>query len=137
MTERFYLCGPMSGIPGFNIPLFDEAAEKLRKTGLTIVSPAELDDPAVRADCLASPMGDHNAMHGTWADFLARDVKVIADGVEGLVLLPGWEQSRGARLEVFVALLCNKQFANYWPDDGIAFRVSPESVRKVLRMNLP
>lgn len=110
----WYLCGPMSGRPQFNIPRFDEAAEALRARGYEVVSPAELDYPAIRAACLASADGASTPeTHGggTWADFLARDVKLIADKIGGIMLLKGWQGSRGARLEAFVGLLCGKQFA--------------------------
>jgi hypothetical protein len=104
---KVYIAGPMTGIPQFNIPAFDAAAADLRLEGWDVVSPAELDDPAIRAISLASPDGaiatleSHGQTHG---DFLARDVKLIADdGIEAIVVLPGWEKSRGARHETFVA----------------------------------
>lgn len=106
---RVYLAGPMTGLPSFNIPAFDEAAATLRDMGYEVVSPAELDDPAIRAISLASPDGAIATLqsHGaTWGDFLARDVKLLVDdGIEGIVVLPGWAGSRGARLETFVGFL--------------------------------
>jgi hypothetical protein len=97
----------MTGHPHFNIPAFDRMAALLRSKGHDVVSPAELDDPATRAISMASPNGDIATIesHGkTWGDFLARDVKLLADdGIEGIVVLPGWHESRGARLETFVA----------------------------------
>lgn len=103
---KVYIAGPMTGLPSFNIPAFDALAAALRAIGHEVVSPAELDDPEIRAISLASPDGAMNTLrtHGhTWGDFLARDVKLIADdGIECIVVLPGWEQSRGARLETFV-----------------------------------
>lgn len=109
---RLYIAGPMTGIPSFNIPAFDAAASALRRAGHEVTSPAELDNPAIRAISLASPDGAIATLrsHGqTWGDFLARDVKLLADdGFQGIVVLPGWEGSRGARLETFVAnALCD------------------------------
>jgi hypothetical protein len=110
--DKYYLAGPMSFIPQFNFPLFDSVAAKLREAGHTIVSPAELDDERTREIAMASPDGepDHYEQKGgwTWGDLLARDVKVVADEVDGIVVLPGWSRSRGARLECYVAMLCNK-----------------------------
>jgi hypothetical protein len=96
----------MTYIPQYNFPLFDSYAASLRAVGHDVISPAELDDPADRASALASPDGAPQTAHHfgkTWGDFLARDVKLLADGgIEGIVVLPGWERSRGARLETFV-----------------------------------
>lgn len=103
---RLYTAGPMTGIPQYNFPAFDRMAALLREHGHDVISPAELDDPADRARAMASPDGAPQTAHGfgkTWGDFLARDVKLLADdGIEGIVVLPGWEASRGSRLETFV-----------------------------------
>lgn len=108
---KLYTAGPMTGLPQFNFPAFDAMAASLRRAGHDVISPAELDDPADRAAALASPDGHMHGghhMNKTWGDFLARDVKLIADdGIEGIVVLHGWEKSRGARLETFVAFLCD------------------------------
>lgn len=104
---KVYLAGPMTGVPQFNFPAFDAAAHRLRGVGFDVVSPAELDDPDTRAAALASTdgaPGTGSSNGETWGDFLARDVKLIADqGIEAVVVLDGWERSRGARLETFVA----------------------------------
>jgi len=117
MGIKAYVAGPMSGIPQYNIPAFDAASWALRAAGWDIVSPAELDHPEVRAACMASPdggkIGQTNGIGGTWGDFLARDVKIVADQVDAIVLLPGWENSKGANLEAFVGTLCKKTFYLY------------------------
>jgi len=94
---RVYVSGPMSGVPDNNFPLFREAAAALRVRGFEVVSPAELDEK--------NPQPNQ-----TWGDYLARDVKLIADeGIRGIVLLGDWYLSRGAKLEVVVGLLTDPQ----------------------------
>lgn len=96
---RLYLAGPMSNYPQSNFPAFYEAATDLRGRGLDIISPAELDD----AETVARALKNEPATQ-TWADFLARDVKIVSE-VDGIVFLPDWYKSRGAKLEAFVGLL--------------------------------
>lgn len=110
---RWYLSGPMSGVPYSNYPAFEAAAATLRANGFSVVSPAELDDPETRAAAMSSPSGVGHTNGHTWGDFLSRDVKLVADEVNGVILLPGWEKSRGARLEAYVALLCGHSFLEY------------------------
>lgn len=108
---KWYLAGPMTGIPQFNYPLFYSAAEILREMGLQIYSPAEMDDPTTVKAAMASKDGSADDYasdgKGTWGEFLARDVKLIADELGGIILLPNWYKSKGARLEAFVSINCN------------------------------
>jgi hypothetical protein len=104
---KVYLAGKMSGIPQYNIPKFIEVAAVLRSMGHEVVSPNELDDPEVTAKCLADMTGYADTGH-SWGEYLARDVKIVADDVEAVVVLGDWKDSRGARLEAFVARLCDK-----------------------------
>jgi hypothetical protein len=113
---KLYLAGPMTGIPGFNFPTFDAYAEHLRFRGHEVVSPAEMDGPESRAVIMASVHGNHADLPPgeTWGFYLARDVKLLTDdGIEGIVVLPGWETSKGARLETFLAkaILCLPVYA--------------------------
>lgn len=102
---KIYIAGPMTHIPSFNIPAFDAAAVDLRLRGFDVVSPAELDDPALRAEELLSPDGDPDKLTEPheWGTLLARDLVVITtSGLSAIWTLPGWERSNGARLETFV-----------------------------------
>lgn len=103
---RGYLAGPMTGLPQFNFPAFDAEATRKRADGHDVISPAELDRPETRAAALASEdgaPGSGTTSGETWGDFLARDVKLIADGgLECIWVLPDWQRSRGARLETFI-----------------------------------
>lgn len=117
---RVYIAGPMTGIPQYNFPEFDRVATLLRAMGYDVVSPAELDDPVDRAAALQSIDGSVQTKSGfgkSWGDFLARDVKLIADdGIEAIITLSGWEKSRGARLETFVGYLCHLPILSMWHD---------------------
>jgi hypothetical protein len=108
---KIYLAGPMTGIPQFNYPAFHTAAARLRELGHTVFNPAESDSPEYQAAAMASPDGAQGSIshlpHSSWGDILAEDVKMISEGgVEAIVTLPGWQNSKGARLEVFLGMLC-------------------------------
>ncbi len=115
-VTKVYIAGPMSGLPSFNYPAFNALAMYLRKQVLEpgvkafdVVSPAEFPDPHLDA-ILASPDGDPSTLVGltgmTWGDYVARAVRTIADGgFNAIVVLPGWEKSRGARLETYIGHL--------------------------------
>lgn len=106
---RLYLAGPMTGHPNHNIPLFDSVTRLLREQGLDIVSPAELDNPETRVVAASAEDGHMpKDWPDTWGDFLSRDVKLVADEVDGVVVLPEWWTSKGARLEAFCAWLTKK-----------------------------
>lgn len=114
---KLYLAGPMTGIPQFNFPAFDAAREALENLGHTIIPPDDLDDPTIRRVALASEDGvlDPSPFDNgeTWGDFLSRDVKIVADCVDGVAVMGGWRTSRGARLELFVAYLTGKPVFRY------------------------
>lgn len=129
--KKYYLAGPMSGRPQYNIPMFDAVASLLRAEGYDIVSPAEMDSETIREIALADSVADgkgrmvekDGTVH-TWGDFLKRDVKIVADVVDGIIYLPGWEKSRGARLEGFVAACSGKPIFEYNPYSGDVVEVS-------------
>lgn len=135
---KVYLAGPMSGIPQFNFPAFFEAAACLRRHGYEVVSPAEIDNEEDKGAALRSPDGISvvrtDGVSKTWGDFLSRDVKLLADtGIKGIVFLPNWQKSKGAKLEAFVGLLLGFNFWEYesgtdqYPD-GDVVRVTGQSV---------
>jgi hypothetical protein len=95
---KVYLSGPMTNIPEHNFPAFRAAAKTLRARGWTIISPAEMDE--------TQPIEN-----GTWGQYLARDLLVIAgENVDGMVFLPCWHNSRGARTEAVIGLNVRPDF---------------------------
>lgn len=102
---RIYLAGPMTQIPFFNFPAFNAAAQKLRASGHEVFNPAECDiDRHGGIDIGAdNPTGDpklaeekHNF---SLRDALAEDTAYICKEADAIAMLPGWENSKGARAE--------------------------------------
>ncbi len=116
MSKPYYLAGPMTGIPKFNFPAFVTAAVWLRQIGYEIISPAEQDSPTVQAAAFASQDGALlEGMIGgeSYGEILARDVRIVMDKAGGIILLPSWQNSRGARIETFVAMVCGHPIFEY------------------------
>lgn len=101
-----YLSGPMTGLPDHNYPAFQAAAERLRAQGATVVSPHEL--PANCPGC-----GENDLPH-SWAEHMRADLAALLT-CDVIMLLPGWETSRGAQLEKTVAEAVNMTVVDYLP----------------------
>lgn len=131
--RKYYLAGPMTGLPYANIPTFDAAAADLRSRGYDITSPAELDDAQVRKESVEDSTGLKHS--GSWGEFLARDVKLISDELNAVVVLPGWGNSRGANLEVYVAITCGYPLYRYAPDtvEGMTPMSYYQAFKEILR----
>jgi nucleoside 2-deoxyribosyltransferase len=82
---RIYIAGPMTGIPEYNYPAFNELAEHLREAGWDVVNPAELCTHQM-----------------TWAQCMRADIKALVDCTH-IYMLDGWRQSKGAKLEHAIA----------------------------------
>lgn len=102
--KKVYLAGPMRGIPEFNFPAFHDAAAYLRRRGWNVFSPAERDMSHYGKDLsVGNPTGDEQQAvdeHGfNIREAMAADLKFICEEADAIALLPGWENSRGARAE--------------------------------------
>lgn len=98
---RLYVAGPMTGIPEFNAPEFRRVGEAVKQLGHEVINPVEFDDEEgfVHAD---HPEGRQTS-EAEYAGFLRRDLlRILQFDVDGAVVLDGWENSRGALLEVHV-----------------------------------
>lgn len=91
-----YLAGPMTGLPGYNFPAFDAAAELLEAQGYRVFNPAQMDRD-VGFDPRSTEVDDKFLR-----DALRRDLAAICDA-DAIAMLPGWEKSGGARIEWMLA----------------------------------
>lgn len=82
MAKRIYIAGPMSGLPELNFPAFHAAAMVLREQGHHVENPAEINaDPKAR-----------------WLDCMRMDIARMVT-CDAVLMLPGWQNSRGAMVE--------------------------------------
>lgn len=90
--SKLYLSGPMRGKDNLNFEAFDNAAALLRRKGFTVFSPAEADRTA-----------GYNGANGErgWKECIIQDAKEVCEA-DGIVLLPGWEDSRGVFAELAI-----------------------------------
>lgn len=101
-AKKIYLAGPMRNLPYFNFPAFFEAAKKLREQGHIVFNPADRDVSKYGEEVYASPTGnleDVKHLNFSLRDSLAADTAFICREADAVYLLPGWENSKGARAE--------------------------------------
>ena len=84
-----YLAGRMSGLPDSGYPAFRAASEALRKRNYTVLSPHETHN--------GSP--DHPGGR-PW--YLREAIRLLLR-CDSVAVLPGWEHSNGAKMEVLIA----------------------------------
>lgn len=121
---RVYVAGPMSGIKEFNFPAFHAAAAKLRNEGHIVFNPAERD--IERHNGVDISKGNASGSqevaaeeHGfSLRDALADDTWWICKEADAIALLPGWEDSKGARAEHALAVALGHTIIHMVPFGG-------------------
>jgi len=106
MTYKVYLAGPMTNVGGnYNFPLFDHVATKLRKAGCEVFSPPDHARKCIGPDEKIFSMPKDEVAKYVRSMF-KQELDWICDHANVILLLPGWQQSIGARAEHAVALAC-------------------------------
>ena len=77
---KIYIAGPMTGLPDYNRPAFNKMAKALKGLDYVVLNPAVLPDGL------------------RYCEYMAITLKMV-EICDIVVLLPGWEKSKGAQLE--------------------------------------
>ena len=85
--KRVYISGPMTGIPEYNAPAFQKAYFDLQDADYFPVLPAPFVDGK------------------QYTEYLRDDLKILLD-CDGIYMLAGWQESKGAKIEHMVAMAC-------------------------------
>lgn len=115
MSEKMiaYLAGKMTGEPDLGRGQFAEKEKRLRDLGWLVINPA----------CLPTDLPSEKYMPICMA---------MIDQADYIVLLPGWEDSEGARLEMKYAAKCGKGVTEYFILDYAEryFEKHPEELKE-------
>lgn len=95
---KVYTAGPMTGMPLHNFPMFFAYQRALEEQGIEVENPADNDGGTNWQEAYANAQ----AVTHSWEYYLRRDLKRLLS-CDAVVVLPGWRQSKGARLETDVA----------------------------------
>ena len=118
VPRRLYLAGPMSGYAEHNFPEFNRVAALLRAEGYEVFNPAENADGGVQRPR---------------SFYMRRDIPALMD-CDAIAVLPDWQQSRGACLEMWIAIDLDMPIFNCRMRDG---SVSLEPVKTLDIKALP
>jgi Domain of unknown function (DUF4406) len=88
----------MTGFPEFNVPAFKAAKLNLEAQGFEIQLPFDIDN---------------EQEDWKWGDYLAEDIRLICNECSGMILMPEWIRSRGAKLEVAAGLMQSLKYPEF------------------------
>ena len=105
---RVYIAGPMTGYVDLNFPAFHRVAKLYRDRGCYVINPAEINggpnEPALYNAMSPEDKYEH------WVNCMKKDISALLT-CEMIVMLPGWTESTGAKLEHHVARSLNLTIA--------------------------
>lgn len=114
-----YIAGPMTGLPEYNFPAFHAAEARL------LMLRWEVENPTVNGADKTLP----------WDWYMRRGIEQVVK-CNSIALLPGWEKSRGAKLEVEVALALDMDVYLVYPnepdDDDVLMPLNHVEVRALM-----
>lgn len=97
---KIYIAGPMTGYDQWNFPAFFKLEESLRKLGYQVINPAHNDGTTL--ELALESAGEPERPNNSWAWYMRRDLPYLLE-CDAICVLPGWQESKGASLEVHVA----------------------------------
>lgn len=103
-----YIAGPMAGHPDLNYPAFFRAEEQLKDLGYEVLNPARNPGPKI-------------------TDYYRQGFQQVLEA-DGIALLDGWRESRGATMEQDIAVMTGLpvQHLNGWVTDAEPLDVPQE-----------
>lgn len=128
---KLYIAGPMRGHANYNFDKFYVAEAWLNLKGFDVVSPARMDIEEGVAFWSREERAVVLSPAFTIKDALRRDIAAIAE-CDAIVLLPGWESSKGTAEELRAAELFGLPVYEYAGDGHLKHLRGPHLPEAVL-----
>lgn len=123
---KIYIAGPMTGLPQYNFVNFTKAKFMWQKLGHEVQTPFDANN-RVWQKHFGKNFDPYHAIcdygNKVMLDCWKEDINVLL-WADVIALLPEWEKSRGARIEVQTALLFNKYIHNAITLERVKIKVS-------------
>ena len=97
--KTIYISGPMSNTPNSNLEAFDNAEKQLVGLGYDVLNPHKICE---KLNTKFFGMGKSPE----YEDYLKEDIIQMLSKCDTVLVLPGWRQSKGAKLEIANAIAC-------------------------------
>jgi len=100
---KVYLSGPITGKEDGNKAVFAGCKKALEQAGWEVITPYDTNPPEQEAAEEANREAGKLYTESYWK-LLSKDVLTVSE-VEGIIFLPEWEKSTGARVEAYIGLV--------------------------------
>lgn len=107
----------MTGYKSHNFPLFFRVDEHLVSLGMTPINPAR-NTGDTWEEAFAASLAEPKS----WEWYISKDLKHVLQA-DGIVLLPGWGKSKGACIELVVAVCVGHDVCRVIVDDDDALEI--------------
>lgn len=116
----YYVAGPMTGLPDNNYPAFNAVAKILCEQGYSVLNPVS------NAADLPSGMSQEQI----WQWFMRKAIRQLSHA-DRIMLLPGWENSKGACVEFGLAQSLGLRI-EFWqsPEEKVARAVTSQEPKE-------
>jgi hypothetical protein len=132
---RCYIAGPMRDIPYFNFPAFFALEDMLIDKGHEVFNPARREVEVLGVD-ITNPTGSEAQAEFEFGfslrESMGADLSWIARNATAIVLLEGWEQSKGATAEVALGLTLGIRIYEQFGDRIIHIQPAIMAAHKII-----
>ena len=97
--KTIYISGPMKNMTDGNMAAFDEAEKQLKQLGFDVLNPHKICE---ELNIRFFEMGKVPE----YEDYLKEDIIQMLSKCDKVLVLPGWRQSKGSKLEIANAIAC-------------------------------